>query len=294
MRDLTSKSEFGRSGWRICAAIAATVALVFCAAGSSLRAQSEQDSRTEFDAASIKPHPPSGAPGSHLHVSGGMFSYTGSQATTHALIAFAYDLKDSQISGEPGWVMSDAYDVNATLDDSRTPDFLKLSIAEQTAQFRLMTQRLLEDRYHLKIVHATKDLPIYELAVAKNGPKLKPPSPDSLEKGRGIDGESSGGQNTEVGTDASMAQLARALSRQPEVQGEVIVDKTGLPGGYDFTLKWTRERPGDATVDNGLPRDASAPPLFDALEEQLGLKLESKKGPVDTIVILHIEKPSEN
>jgi uncharacterized protein (TIGR03435 family) len=173
---------------------------------------------------------------------------------------------------------------------------------EHANQIRLMVQELLADRFKLKVSHETKELPVYALVVAKGGLKMKEESPattpDAAAHPRTFLQFMGPGQFR--GTNIGVGLLADVLSRQPEL-GKLVIDETGLKGNYDWTLKWTPEqsdpmfkRPNGAPPPNAPPPDTSGPSIFAALEEQLGLKLEPKKGPVETLVIDRIEKPSEN
>ena len=229
--------------------------------------------------------------------SGGQF--TASNVTLKLLIRQAYNIKDFQISGGPGWTGSDLFDIAAKPEGPTKPD-----------QFALMLQSLLADRFHLAIRRETRELPVYALVVAKSGPKIKaanesdPVIPQL--KGR-TDLPGGGGRPrvviirrgrlTTQGT--GMPALAADLSN---VLGRPVVDKTGLTGMYDLMLEWT---PDENQVANfqaiGVPEGFGAPPpdwqgptLFTALEEQLGLKLESEKGPVEMFQIERVERPSEN
>lgn len=143
------------------------------------------------------------------------------------------------------------------------------------AQSNLMLRQLLADRFGLIFHRETKALVVYSLVVGKTGPKLKEGGTKGPYLSRPAPGKL-------VGTRASMAALTRALSGS---LGRPINDETGLKGQYDFTLTWTPDE---------IVGDVSGPSLFTALQDQLGLKLESKKAPVETIVIDHIGTPSPN
>jgi len=147
-------------------------------------------------------------------------------------------------------------------------------------------------------------LPVYALVVAKNGPKLREAKPgDTYAKGIQDEGRPAGAETLEFGPGQLTGQalpialLVQQLMNQPELGGRLVLDRTGLTGTYDYRLQWTPERlrsnPSQGP-DTALPPDSSGPSLFTALQEQLGLRLESTKGPVDTVVIDHIERPSEN
>ena len=217
------------------------------------------------------------------------------------LILFAYQIKDSQLSGASGWIDSDQYDITAKAEGPATPD-----------ELRLMMQTLLADRFKLSLRHETKEMPVYALVVAKDGPKLHENKEAETQKQDlrpedGKPGDPKGapfkGRGMHMGRGMLSAQaaplniLADSLSRQ---LGRVVIDKTGLTGLYDFELKWTPDESqgqmfkGVDGGDSAPPPDASGPTLFTALQEQLGLKLESQKGPVEVFVIQHAEKPTEN
>jgi uncharacterized protein (TIGR03435 family) len=226
-----------------------------------------------------------------------------------ALIRLAYGVEDNQISGAPKWVNSDKYEVEAKMDGATAAELDKLS-DDQSEPARLrMLQALLEDRFKLMLHRETKELPVYSLVVAKNGPKLqeaKPGEPDG--DGRtGPDGRPAvGGHFMRMGRgqlnghSLGMKEIVRLLSQQ---LGRTVVDRTGLTGNYDFSLQWTpdegqpsafKEPVGGQGPGSTPPPDSSEPSIFTAIQEQLGLKLESQKGPVEILVIDHAEKPSAN
>jgi len=174
-----------------------------------------------------------------------------------------------------------------------------------------MLQELLADRFNLPLHRETKGFPVYGLVIAQSGPKLHKSKPgDTYSNGaKGPDGlplgpgphvmRFTGGQLICQGV--PVAFLARELSRQ--LRGTVL-DKTGLNGNYDFTLQWTPDESearmfrgtedGQQGTENTPSLESSGPSIFTAIQEQLGLKLESQNGPVDVLVIDHVEKPSEN
>ena len=250
--------------------------------------------------------------------------YTATNVTAQSLIEVAYDMKDFQVSGGPAWINSDKFDVDAKVEDSMAEQMQKLPVAKRQEQTRLMIQSLLADRFKLSVRKETKELPVYALVVAKGGAKLTDAvaSPSDSQAKSAPSSQSPGGH---AGSDppkdppstvminlgnggkmsltfkgSSISNLAGILSQQV---GRQIVDQTGLSGKYDFTLQWTSDNTVSAFP--GMPPPPVAPrsadtldsggtSIFTALEDQLGLKLESTKGPVDTIVIDHIEQPSEN
>jgi bla regulator protein blaR1 len=208
----------------------------------------------------------------------------------------AFQFQDDRIVGAPGWVRTNRYDVEAKVSPEDAPKLEKLKLDQR----RSMLILLLEERFHLKYHHEMRELPSYWLMVAKGGPKLKEAKQESAP---GADGQRMPrgrmfmDRGRVQGEGVSLEFLAQVLSRQ---LGRSVIDKTGLTGNYDYTLQWTPDNasppPG---ADPGLPRndassDVAGPSIFTALQEQLGLRLESSKGPVDVIVIDHIDLPSEN
>jgi uncharacterized protein (TIGR03435 family) len=237
----------------------------------------------------------------------GRFSTTG--ATVKQLIALAYDVRDFQVSGGPSWISSDKYDIDAKEPDALAEELAKLPPDQRREKMGLLIQSLLADRFQLKVSHGTKELPVYALVVGKNGPKIQQAKADDTYSNgmKGPDGRAlrhggmmgmAPGQLT--GQGVPLAFLVQQLSQQ---LGRSVLDQTGLKGNYDFTLKWTPDQssaamfqgpPGGPGSDNTPPPDTSGPSIFTAVQEQLGLKLESTKGPVEILVIDHIAQPTEN
>ena len=234
---------------------------------------------------------------------GGRFSTQGTPL--RLLIGNAYRVRDSQISGGPSWMSSDRWDIEAKAESGAdlTP-----------GQVQLMLQSLLADRFQLKLHSETRELPIYELMVAKNGPKLKAvPPPERPAPGAAPLAPVPGGPMPAGGfrigrgeMEAAAVPLATLIQALSQQLGRMIVDKTGLTGTFDIKLTWTPD-PGQTLggpfgagpVPGGPeiappPADPNGPSLFTALQEQLGLRLESTKGPVDVLVIDSVERPSEN
>jgi uncharacterized protein (TIGR03435 family) len=257
-----------------------------------------------FEVASIKPDRSGGSlsiletRATGLHASG---------VATKKLIAFAYNLHEFQVSGGPNWVSSDKYRVEAKVEDSMVEQLQKPPLILQDDAIRLMVRSLLMDRFHLSVSHVTKELPVYELVVAKDGPKLQESKPGdtipSAWKGPGRSGQGSTPVGVTRWTDrgSSMPGFAAQLSRHLD---RPVVDRTGLKAKYTFTLEFADDRTqptmpraaadGDLRASNGPPPESSGPSIFTALQEQIGLKLVPAKGPVEVLVIDHIERPSEN
>jgi bla regulator protein blaR1 len=265
--------------------------------------------RPAFEVATIKPSQ-AGSPGSlnlGARGSGGFFFKNG---TVKDLIQFAYGIRsDDQLSGLSGWMNTDRYDIEAKLSDTDAATGQKLFGPAKFDQFRLMLQSLLADRFNLKVSQSSKQVPIFELVVAKGGSKLKPsemaavdaahPGPPQPVNGSRL----SGMPGKRTGSGVKVAQLAESLSRLPELGsgtsiggGRLVVDKTGLTGYYDWTLQWTPDAndPRLAVDAATPPSDPNKPGLFTAIQEQLGLKLVPAKGPVEVLVVDHIERPTEN
>jgi uncharacterized protein (TIGR03435 family) len=233
--------------------------------------------------------------------------FSGTNISLKALIQQAYRVEDNQILGAPSWLGSARYDIEAKVSSSDTDALHNLS----PDQRRLMLQPLLADRFQLKVHTEVRDLPILALVIAKGGPKLHEAKPgDTYPNGiKGFDGKPGGGPGLmHMGPGQLTAQglpissLAQLLSQQ---LGRTVQDKTGLTGKYDFTLQWTPDVGGSPMMkgpDAGQqgpggppsPADNGGPSIFTAIQEQLGLKLESQKGPVMVVIIDHVEAPSEN
>jgi uncharacterized protein (TIGR03435 family) len=208
------------------------------------------------------------------------YGYSAKNVPVSELISFAYNLRcDGQLLGLSGWADSDRFDVEARMDEDDAAAFQKLRGQQQREQAALMLRPLLADRFKLKVHHETRVLPVYALVIAKGGFKLKeshePGNLDGMGMNRGF-----------IGVHASRIG-GRVLEGLSDAAGRIVIDKTGLTGYYDITLRWTPD--GSQTSDPNAPPD-----LFTALEEQLGLKLVSTKAPVDVLVVDHIERPTEN
>jgi uncharacterized protein (TIGR03435 family) len=275
---------------------------VFLIVSGGAIAQSE--TAPQFEVASIKPAAPDqrgmyirNAPGGRLNIN---------NMPLKEMIVLAWRIQPFQISGGPAWIESARYDISAKPDHAPKQD-----------EVPLMLQALLADRFQLKTHHETKELSIYALVLAnkdgKLGPRLteskegscttfdptKPPPPPEPGKppvlgcgGMFMGPDRLGASGVEV------ERLTPVLSR---ILGRTVIDKTGLTGKFDIQTQWTPDQnqlqsmAGGAQPDAQVPQfDPNGPSIFTALQEQLGLKLESQKGPVDILVIDHVEKPSEN
>ncbi|HWG16720.1 MAG TPA: TIGR03435 family protein [Acidobacteriaceae bacterium] len=255
-------------------------------------------SAPSFDVATIKPHE------GMISVSGLMNKPDGIDApavTLSNLIVEAYGVRsDDQVSGGPAWLKTDRYDIEAKLGAEDAVAFQKLAPEEMKARRTQMLQSLLQDRFKLQIHLVTKDVPVYELVVAKSGPKMKDAATDKDEHLRmGKDGKPLAGvmwyfSDHLTAQGYSMSSLARFLSQPFAGVGRPVADNTGLTGSYNFALNWSPQMksvlPGAVTAA-APPEDA--PSIFTALQD-LGLKLQPATGPEKLIVIDHAERTSQN
>ena len=226
------------------------------------------------------------------------------------LLPQAFGVEEDRILGEPAWVRSNRYNIEAKVEPDNAPRLKDLKVEQRNA----MMLQLLVDRFNLKYHYEKRELPMYALVVAKDGLKMKQTKPDQDDPGANTprpgdapgpgDGRPPQGRRMMTmnpghleSTGTSIDMLTHVLSRQ---LGRTVVDKTGLTGEYDFTLDYTPDNmpmpPHGAPEGGPKPEqpDQGGPSIFTAVEEQLGLKLEATKGMVDVIVIDHIDLPTEN
>ena len=262
--------------------------IVFAALAISASAMLAQtpNPRPKFDAfevATVKPADSDASSGRYIKMEG-TNRFVEKNYTLKLLVAAAYDLNPRTISGGPSWVDSDHYDILAV-----TPGEVQPTHDEQMTMLR----SLLTDRFKLTFHREPKVFSIYELQVAKNGPRLKASTAAPNEPvvvGPGVVYPPQRvvlpGRNATMGSFVSLLQ--RAILDRP------VVDQTGLTGRYDFDLEWAP----DETQFSGGFRAPSAgetsPPLFEAIQEQLGLKLVATRGPVDALVVDQAERPAAN
>jgi uncharacterized protein (TIGR03435 family) len=234
--------------------------------------------------------------------------FTATNLTLQMLIRQAYGVEDNQVSGAPNWLNSKRYDIEAKMDKSVLDALQELSEDQRLLQRKHMLQEFLADRFRLTLHRETQHLRVYELVIAQNGPKFQESIPgDTYSNGfKGPDGRVGAGMmrfgvGELTGQGVPVSLLVRELSRElsRELGGGIIEDKTGLKGNYDFKLQWTpgvTQAPTDGQQgsDSSPSGDSSRPSLFAALQKQLGLNLASQNGPGETLVIDHVERPSEN
>jgi len=196
------------------------------------------------------------------------------------MILIAWDLQDYQLAGDPAWVGSERYDVEAKANGGAS--------VQQMEQ--PMLQALLQDRFRLQAHREKRQLPIYELVVAGGGAKLPRSREGSCADSCGFHLTTDGLNRTLDGKGVTMEMLAGNLSRTYNSSlGRNVVDKTALSGAFDVHLAWTID-----PLNADPAAELAAPSIRAALQEQLGLRLEAAKGAVEVLVIDHIEKPSAN
>jgi uncharacterized protein (TIGR03435 family) len=240
------------------------------------------DANPAFEVATIKPSDPA-HPEQIITLRGAEVITT--NVTVHALINLAYWLHPKQLTGGPAWTESEKFDMAGKPDAPGQPD---------VDQMKMMIQKLLADRFQLKFHFEKRELPVYAIRIAKNGAKITRSQDDP----KGIPGWNFGRNPSGMimtFRNSPMSQFTAVLQNSMD---RPVVDQSGLSERYDFTLKFTPDA-AQAALLGGPPRPAAdnpdaAPDLFAAFQQQLGLKLEPTKAPVDVLVIDRVEKPSEN
>ncbi|MGD0873249.1 MAG: TIGR03435 family protein [Bryobacteraceae bacterium] len=267
----------------------ALLAVAFCAAvtlGIRAQSQNEEKDPLTFDVASVKLSagcPP--ACGLIRQMPGGQ-TYHGEGVPLRVLMTVAYTVTDRQISGGPSWMNTDRFDIEAKAARPRTSD-----------ELHVMLRQLLEERFQLKVRRETREESVWALVVDKGGSKMPVHDPADLDHPpmglqavRGSDGSMCGGL---AGHNVTMDYFAFTLSRSTD---RIVIDRTGLPARYDVNLQFLPDAARTAAPDGG-GGPAISPDCADlpsALPKQLGLRLESAKGPVEFLVVEHAEKPSGN
>jgi len=230
----------------------------------------------KFEVVSIHPHAPDDSTFRVTMLSNGQFTATGSAAKL--VLMLAYNIQEAQVVGGPSWLATEKWDIEAQSGDD------VMHSAEETRQ---MLQAMLEERFALRIHRATEQRPAYVLTVAKGGPKFKAVEHEGSTNYRIT-------RNSITLQRGDVERLAQILST---ALGRPVIDRTGLSGLYDLSVQWD-----DAPIrEGGVPGlDVPATPgndhgsIFTAIQDQLGLRLESQRAPVEVIVIDRIDTPSEN
>lgn len=242
----------------------------------------KEDADPSFDVATIKPSDSGATSMQGLTMNGRNFATRNSSLAD--LIGFAYEVQMKQIVGAPDWLEKDRYDIAAVPDQEGAPN---------VQQLRLMVQKLLASRFNLKFHHDQRELSAYVLTVGKNGQKLTPTQLKGSLPGIGMRPGPTG--LTMVLANARLADFTSFL--QMLVLDRPVVDRTGITGRFDCNVTFT---PNESQFNGHPPKlpqtetSDSAPNLFSAIQEQLGLKLDAQKTSVDVIAIDHVEKPSAN
>jgi uncharacterized protein (TIGR03435 family) len=209
--------------------------------------------------------------------------------TLSTLVHWAFEMPETRIRNLPGWADATYFNIDASSDASADELMKNLTPDAGTQQKKKMVQALLAARFKLATHIETRDLPVYLLVVARVGPKLRDLQTSESFVNTSVN---AGSHHIQVQMANSVAVLAEELSR---VAGRDVIDKTGITGRYNLDLTWSaddRAAPSAAGASTS-PAD-TGPSIFTALQEQLGLKLEPGKGPVQVLVIDHVEMPSEN
>jgi len=243
---------------------------------AAARAENTIAKLPEYDVVSIKLNK-SGS--TSVDVDSNIDTYAATNITVEGLIEDAYGIKKDLISGVQGPISSARFDVVAKIVEPDVKAIRSLTVQQR----RSMLLPFLVERFHLKAHTEIKILPVFELVVLKSGPKFKQTA-DGDERGADTSVQ---GRNRVIeltGHDISMTSLANTLTGQVH---RTVIDKTGLAGNYDFAMRWSSDN--EINTEKEL-----APSIFTALQEQLGLKLKPSKGPVETLVVDHVEMPSEN
>ena len=240
--------------------------------------------RLEFDTASIKPGDSSA---NFLRLSPEPSRFIAQNVPVDVLMAFAYDVRRYQITGGPSWIRSRGDNFNIDARPSRSP--------MATSQMRLMVQALLADRFQLVVKRESKTSAGFSLVVARDGHRMKEPAPGDCLPGRttcgGVYNFGGSVAPREVGERATMAQLADELSF---VLGNVVIDRTGLNGRYDFTLQWRPDEGRLPSAVRGVAGNPDSPSIFTAIQEQIGLRLVAEQVPTEFITVERVERPSED
>ena len=241
-----------------------------------------------FDVAAIRENHSDHTARSHIVSSPSDGHLTVMNVPMKMLLQFAFALPETRILGGPDWLNSIKFDIEAK-SDSSVDDRLRALNSDQAKLLKQkMVQALLADRFKLVCHKETRELPVYALVAAKGGPRLQP------SKSNGSTVDSSNNRINIRGGDNTVSTLAAELSKR---LGRVVIDKTGIAGRYDVILNWSPDD-GTSVPPSGNSAISAAtdlgPSIFTAIEEQLGLRLESHKGLVQVLVIDTIEKPSAN
>jgi uncharacterized protein (TIGR03435 family) len=233
-----------------------------------------KDADPDWDVVSVKARDPNDTSNDQSTSMKGR-QYTMVNRTVRAMLLFAYGLHKTQIVGGPGWIATERWDVQGVPDVPGHPN---------QEQAQILTRKLLEERFGLKVHKETKEMAVYAISVAKGGEKMA----------RSV-GDPNGGPDENESSNSSLVTMRMLNMTMGEFAPDLAffldrpaIDQTGLKGRYDFQLKWTAD-------DSRAPTDGTAPPgLFTAIQQQIGLKLEPAKAPVDVLIVDAVQRPSAN
>jgi uncharacterized protein (TIGR03435 family) len=285
---LTMLSAGAVDGWGQMMPVPSTSGVV---SGAEAKASSVSAKQLSFDAVSLKPN--KGGDGSmSWRTTADGFKMV--NVGLIQIIEFAYGLNnatDEQVAGLSGWAKDAHFDLEAKVGEDDLPAYKELKDGKKNT----MLVAVLQDRFKMKAHLESRELPIYELVVAKGGPKLKAADPvDTYQKGMKFGDKVAGPGAISMQMDGNAwhvefqgCSLDRLVPNLTNVMGRKVIDRTGLTGKYDFSLVYASD---DAKDD----ANANAPRLLTALQEQLGLRLNPAKGPVDSVVVDHVEQPTDN
>lgn len=234
-----------------------------------------------FDVASVKLNKVTGDGRSHIYSDSANGSFRTRNVPMKMLLEFAYGLPQSQIAGSLESVNGATFDIDAKLDEDAEIRYEALEKEARQRRKSEMLQALLAERFHLTCHKETREMQSYALTAPRGAAQLKPTQGGGLKLG------ASYGHITAQGS--TLDRLARQIAQR---LGEPVVDATGIDGRFDMELNFTP--PEGPMRLNGQPIPDPPPSIFTAIQEQLGLKLEKRKGPVEVLVIDHVEMPTEN
>jgi uncharacterized protein (TIGR03435 family) len=280
------------------------IGILFVAiAAMPIASQTSAAQKPSFGVTSVKPNKSgSGNSRSGIRPNGYFFA---TNASLKSLIIQAYRVLDFQVSGGPSWIDGDRFDIEARAEPGSIPTLAGPPDPSQPDTMSVMIQSLLEDRFQLKLRKETRDAPVFALVVDPGGARLERsaegrPGPGGMGPGSIRTSPLAGQPGMEImGSGVSLVSLAQMIAVQI---GRPVIDRTNLTGMFDFSLKVTPQpRTTVAPLAGGQEPPAAFDPAFQpnpsiatALQEQLGLRLDSIRGPVDFLIIDSVQRPSEN
>jgi uncharacterized protein (TIGR03435 family) len=258
---------------------------VFALFASSGWPQASLDS-LKFEVATLKDSPP-GEPGAGIRPLPGGQRYEAVNLTLKGIMVAAYRVKADQIVGGPSWIDTDRFDMNA-----------KAERSSNIEELHAMLRNLLKEQFKLEFHRETKELPIYSLSLDRGGPKLQPHDAQNSGDPRiDIEPDPHPGGFLKMVWHARFSPVDYFAFRLGQIMDRPVIDRTRLKGGFDFNLAFTRDLPPgmqEGALINGAQVDTSGPTIFEAVQKQLGLRLDRQKGPAEIIVVDRAEKPVAN